>query len=59
LYYVPVFLTGRYSSDQIKEDEMVGHVSRMMARREVYRILVQNIKRRDQSEDLVVDGTII
>lgn len=38
---------------------MVGHVSRMMARREVYRILVQNIKRRDQSEDLVVDGTII
>jgi hypothetical protein len=41
---------------QSRRMRMEGHVSRMGGRREVYKILLGNLKVRDHSEDLDVDG---
>jgi hypothetical protein len=38
---------------------MGGHVARMEEMRNAYRILVVNLKRRDHSEDLGMNGSII
>jgi hypothetical protein len=35
-----------YSSDQIKEDEITGHVARMVGRRNAYTILVGKPERK-------------
>jgi len=34
------FLAGRYSGDQIEDDELLGHLSRTMGRRDTYRGLM-------------------
>jgi hypothetical protein len=44
---------------QIKEDEMGGAcISRMSETRVAHKVLVGNLKRKNHSEDLVIDGRI-
>jgi len=46
-------------SDPKKEDEMVGHAARMGEMRNLYKLWSENLRWRDQSEDLGVDRWII
>jgi hypothetical protein len=44
--------------DQIKEDEWAGHVAHMGERRRAQTFSLENLKARDNSEDLGVDERI-
>jgi hypothetical protein len=51
-----VLLTGHCLGDEIKMNEMAGHVARLGNGRHVYMVLVGRLRKRGHLEDLGIDG---